>query len=63
MADFKAISMNLMHANMSITDGIYAVLSEQDISERITSLGEQGSSPDELAKLLRQVAQQLEGRQ
>jgi integrase len=63
MADFKAISMNLMHANMSITDGIYAVLSEQDISERITSLGEQGSSPDELAKLLRQLAQQLEGRQ
>lgn len=63
MADFKAISMNLMHANMSITDGIYAILSEQDISERIASLGERENSPDELAKLLRQLAIQLEGRQ
>ena len=28
VADFKAVSMNLMHANMSITDGIYSILSE-----------------------------------
>ncbi len=30
MADYKAISMNLMHKNISITDGIYAILSEQE---------------------------------
>jgi len=62
MADFKAISMNLMHANMSITDGIYAILSEQDISERITSLGEDSSSEEDLAKVLRQLARQIDGR-
>ncbi len=62
MADFKAISMNLMHANMSITDGIYAILTEQDISERIASLAEKDNSPDELAKLLRQLASRLERR-
>jgi integrase len=35
IADFKAISMSLIHANMSITDGIYSVLSEQDFNDRI----------------------------
>jgi hypothetical protein len=63
MADFKAISMNLMHANMSITDGIYAILSEQDISERIASLGSKQTSQGDVAKLLRQLASQIEGRQ
>ena len=62
MADFKAISMNLMHANMSITDGIYAVLTEQDVSERITSLGQSPESEEDLASLLRQIANQIEGR-
>ena len=56
----KAISMNLMHENMSITDGIYAILSEQDISERISALGKESESPEELAKLLRNLAKQLE---
>ena len=36
----KAVSQNLMHSNLSITDGVYGVLSENDIKEQITSLGQ-----------------------
>lgn len=39
MADYKAVSQNLMHANMGITDSIYAILSESDMRERIEALG------------------------
>ena len=38
MSDMKAISQNLMHANISITDGIYGGLSDMDIKKQITSL-------------------------
>lgn len=40
MADLKAVSQNLMHANIGITDGIYAILSEQDRRDRIRALGD-----------------------
>ena len=39
VADLKAVSMNLMHSNLSITDGVYGILSQQDISKRIQGLG------------------------
>lgn len=39
IADLKAISQNLMHNNVGITDGIYAILSDQDRRERIKGLG------------------------
>jgi hypothetical protein len=43
MADLKAVSQNLMHGNVGVTDGIYAILSDQDRRERIRGLGsEQG---------------------
>jgi site-specific recombinase XerC len=35
----KAVSQNLMHSNLSITDGVYGILSSTDISEQIKSLG------------------------
>ena len=38
MSDMKAISQNLMHANISITDGIYGGLSENDLKNKINSL-------------------------
>jgi len=41
--DLKAISQNLMHGNLSITDGIYGILSETDIIKRIGSLGKNKS--------------------
>ncbi|HLN45629.1 MAG TPA: hypothetical protein VK209_07980 [Candidatus Sulfotelmatobacter sp.] len=34
----KAVSQNLMHANLSITDGIYAILSEIDVKNQIVGL-------------------------
>jgi len=39
IADLKAVSLNLMHSNLSITDGVYGVISQQDISRRIQGLG------------------------
>ena len=39
MGDLKAISMNLMHASLAVTDKTYAVLSDRDFHERIARLG------------------------
>ena len=33
-----------MHANIGITDGIYAILSTEDMQDRIASLGKSGST-------------------
>ena len=41
MADYKAVSMNLMHNDIRITDGIYAVLNKEDVRARIASLSRQ----------------------
>ena len=35
----KAISQNLMHANLSITDGVYGILSDMDVKAQIQNLG------------------------
>lgn len=35
----KAVSQNLMHANLSTTDGVYGILSDGDIQEQISLLG------------------------
>ncbi len=40
VADLKAVSMNLMHSSIGITDSIYAVLSDRDMQERIARLGD-----------------------
>lgn len=37
---WKAVSKNLMHANLSITDGVYGILSESDVKDQIVSLGQ-----------------------
>ena len=38
MADYKAVSMNLMHADIRITDGIYAPLASDEVRLRIAGL-------------------------
>ena len=38
MADYKAISQNLMHSSIEVTDSIYAWLNNHQIRDRITSL-------------------------
>ena len=40
VSDLKAVSMNLIHGNLDITDAIYMVLSDEDIQERIKRLGQ-----------------------
>ncbi len=38
MADYKAVSMNLMHEDIRVTDGIYAPLASNEVQQRITGL-------------------------
>ena len=39
VADLKAVSQNLMHADLKITDGVYGILSNDDVDIRIANLG------------------------
>ena len=39
ISELKAISQNLMHANIGITDGIYGKLADDDLSEIISKFG------------------------
>lgn len=43
LADYKAVSMNLMHENLEITDGIYAPLLSSEVKTRITGLSNKSS--------------------
>ncbi len=38
MADYKAISMNLMHSDIRVTDSIYAPLANNEVGNRIAGL-------------------------
>ena len=38
IADFKAVSQNLMHASLGITDRLYGVLQGEDVQTSIRSL-------------------------
>lgn len=38
MADYKAVSTNLMHGNIQITDGIYAPLASAEVKQRVVGL-------------------------
>jgi site-specific recombinase XerC len=38
VAALKAVSQNLMHENLSVTDGVYGVLSEVDVGRQIAQL-------------------------
>jgi site-specific recombinase XerC len=39
VADFKAVSMNVMHSTIEITDQFYSVLHDDEVKNRIGSLG------------------------
>lgn len=57
MQALKAVSMNMMHANISITDGIYARLTQQNVKEQIANLGvSHQPQTSELAELLSRLA-------
>jgi hypothetical protein len=61
----KAVSQNLMHSNISIADGVYGILSDNDVREQIASLGQIVSSEtsdiEEIKLLTRRVLERLEG--
>ncbi len=73
MADYKAVSMNLMHNDIKITDSIYAPILSEEVRERIAKLTlDQDPLPDteidgllgqlsnaDLSKVLRVVASRL----
>jgi site-specific recombinase XerC len=39
IAALKAVSQTLMHSNLSITDGVYGILSQIDVSEQMAEIG------------------------
>ncbi len=43
VATLKAVSQNLMHENLAVTDGVYGVLSDTDVKRQIAGLGQQPS--------------------
>jgi len=75
MADYKAVSMNLMHADIRVTDSVYAPLASEEVRQRIAGLTSavpssrrrrttdllDGLSNAELAQLLSEAAERLGG--
>ena len=46
VADLKASSLKLTRVSLTTTDSIDRVLAENDVGDRIYSLGKNGSQPD-----------------
>jgi integrase len=44
MADYKAVSTNLMHRNLNVTDEIYAPLAQDEVRQRIAQLSQRSAS-------------------
>jgi len=58
VSDLKAVSMNLMHSTIGITDQIYAVPTDRDMQERIAKLGQEPTDrrgAGDVESLLREV--------
>jgi hypothetical protein len=54
IADFKAVSMNVMHSSMEITDQFYSVLQDEEVKKRISSFSnEVASGEDEIIRKFR----------
>ena len=55
VADFKAVSMNVMHSSMEITDQFYSVLQDEEVKKRISSFGNfsEDISEDEIIQKFR----------
>ena len=53
VADYKAVSMNLMHESIEITDSTYAPMLSSDFQERIAGLA--GKAGDELEVFLNKL--------
>jgi integrase len=52
MQELKAVSQNLMHSSISITDGIYGNLNNNDMMKTIAGLASNAEEPKDLRSLL-----------
>jgi len=57
MADYKAVSMNLMHEDIKITDEIYAPIMSNEVQLRISRLAD--SKPDQVENSLESLVRSL----
>jgi hypothetical protein len=70
MADYKAVSMNLMHDSIEITDNTYAPMVSSDVQERIAGLNRDpkpskelsSGQPDDLDQLISSLGKENLGR-
>jgi site-specific recombinase XerD len=63
IADFKAVSMNAMHANMEITDTFYSVLQDDEVKNRISGLNKsQVHGRGDLIKALEDLLSSMKGK-
>jgi hypothetical protein len=63
VANYKAVSMNVLHSSMDITDETCSNLDEQDIKSRIEQLGHQtGKAANESGDVLSLLQEFLEWR-
>jgi integrase len=68
VADLKAASQNLMHSDLKVADGVYGVLSSDDVAERIAGLGsweaeaEASIRPELVEQIAEAVAERLRER-
>jgi len=57
--------MNLMHSNLSVTDGVYGILSTADMGKRIAGLGKQMNngklSQEDMVEQLMLIARSIKG--
>ncbi len=51
--DYKAVSQNLMHSDISITDGIYAPRPESEMKRRISGIGHQDDEPATIRSIVK----------
>jgi hypothetical protein len=50
----KAANQNLMHSNLSITDGVYGILSDMDVRSEIYNLGK-GQKDEDVLRMMREL--------
>ncbi len=64
IADYKAVSMNVMHSSMNITDEVYSQFGEDEVHKRIDGFSQVqsslGQNQGDVIALLKQVLAQLE---
>ena len=56
----KAVSQNLMHENLTVTDGVYGILSDSDVRKQIIKLADNKETIDLITiEQLVQINQEL----